>query len=33
MLVDPKFQLLEEKVIGTALNTTGVHDNVLEVER
>ena len=33
MFVDPEFQFLEEKVVSTALNTTGARDDVLEVER
>ena len=33
MIVDPEFQFLEEKVVSTTLNTTGVFDYVPEVER
>ena len=33
MFVDPEFKSLEEKVVSTTLNTTGVRDHVPEVER
>ena len=32
MLVDPKFQFLEEKVVSTTLNTIGARDHILELE-
>ena len=31
MFIDPEFQFLEEKVVSTTLNTTGVCNHVLEV--
>ena len=33
MFVDPEFHFLEEKVLSTAVNTTGARDYTLELER
>ena len=33
MFVDPEFQLLDKKIVSTALSTTGARDHVTEVER